>query len=142
MRTLFPYTTLFRSWPAVTTGIAAAEPALSWRQALAANDLRNWIPQRPVLMCGGDQDPTVFFSVNTLVMQQYWAALPAGAITVVDLNAAVTDPNDPFAAAKVGYQTTIAGIAATGGQSAAVQAIHATEAPFCTAVARGFFAQF
>ncbi len=54
----------------------------------------------PVLMCGGDEDPTVFFSVNTLVMQQYWAALPAGLITVVDINAPVTDPADPFAAAK------------------------------------------
>ena len=34
--------------------------------------------RRRVLMCGGDQDPTVFFSVNTQVMQQYWAALPPG----------------------------------------------------------------
>ena len=126
----------------VPTFTVAANPQNTLRIAFKTNDLRNWIPQRPVLMCGGDQDPTVFFSVNTLVMQQFWAALPAGAITVVDLNAAVTDPNDPFAAAKVGYQTTIAGIAAAGGQSAAVQAIHATEAPFCTAVARGFFAQF
>ena len=93
-------------------------------------------------MCGGDADPTVFFSVNTLTMQAYWAALPAGLITVVDLNAAVTGANDPFAAAKVGYQTTIAGIASASGESAAVQATHLTEAPFCTAVARGFFAQF
>jgi hypothetical protein len=54
----------------------------------------------------------------------------------------VTGPTDPFAAAKVGYQTTIAGIAASQGESAAVQAIHDTEAPFCTAVARGFFAEF
>jgi hypothetical protein len=129
--------------PTLTAGVAlAANPQDPMRVAFKVNDLRNWIPQRPVLMCGGDQDPTVFFSVNTLVMQQYWAALPAGAITVVDINAPVTDPNDPFAAAKVGYQTTIAGIAATQGQSAAVQAIHTTEAPFCTAVARGFFAQF
>jgi hypothetical protein len=131
---------------AVPTPIAgvpvAANPQNPLRKAFKTNDLRNWVPQRPVLMCGGDQDPTVFFSVNTLVMQQYWAALPAGAITVVDVNAAVTNPNDPFAAAKVGYQQTIAGIAAAEGQSAAVQAIHATEAPFCTAVARGFFAQF
>ena len=128
--------------PTPTAGVAvAANPQNTLRLAFRMNDLRNWIPQRPVLMCGGDQDPTVFFSANTLVMQQFWAALPAGAITVVDLNAAVTGPNDPFAAAKVGYQTTIAGIAAAGGQSAAVQAIHATEAPFCTAVARGFFAQ-
>jgi len=129
--------------PTLTAGVpVAANPQNTLRQAFKTNDLRNWIPQRPVLMCGGDQDPTVFFSVNTLVMQQYWAALPAGAITVVDINATVTSPNDPFAAAKVGYQQTIAGIAAAQGQSAAVQAIHATEAPFCTAVARGFFAQF
>ncbi|HEY6457048.1 MAG TPA: prolyl oligopeptidase family serine peptidase [Steroidobacteraceae bacterium] len=129
--------------PTPTASVAlAVNPQNTLRVAFKMNDLRNWIPQRPILMCGGDADPTVFFSVNTLVMQQYWAALPAGAITVVDINAPVTNPNDPFAAAKVGYQTTIAGIAAAQGQSAEVQAIHATEAPFCTAVARGFFAQF
>lgn len=129
--------------PAPTAGVpVAANPQNTLRIAFKTNDLRNWIPQAPVLMCGGDADPTVFFSVNTLVMQQYWAALPAGAITVVDINAPVTGPTDPFAAAKVGYQTTIAGIAAAQGQSAAVQATHATEAPFCTAVARGFFAEF
>jgi hypothetical protein len=120
----------------------AAAPANPLRIAFKTNDLRNWIPQKPVLMCGGDADPTVFFSVNTQVMQQYWAALPAGLVTAVDINAPVTGTTDPFAAAKVGYQTTIAGIAAAQGQSAAVQATHATEAPFCTAVARGFFSQF
>jgi hypothetical protein len=129
--------------PTPTAGVpVAANPQNTLRIAFKTNDLRNWIPQAPVLMCGGDQDPTVFFSVNTLVMQQYWAQLPAGLITVADINAPVTGASDPFAAAKVGYQTTIAGIAATQGQSAAVQAIHATEAPFCTAVARGFFAEF
>ena len=133
---------------AVPTPVAgvpqAANPQFPLRQAFKMNDLRNWIPLRPVLMCGGDADPTVFFSVNTLVMQQYWAAagLPPGAITVVDVNGAVTGPSDPFAAAKIGYQQTIAGIAAQSGQNAAVQATHATEAPFCTAVARGFFANF
>ena len=120
----------------------AADPQNPLRIAFKTNDLRNWTPASPVLMCGGDEDPTVFFSVDTLVMQQFWAALPAGLITVVDINAPVTNPADPFAAAKVGYQQTIAGIAASGGASAALQAIHATEAPFCTAVARGFFAQF
>jgi hypothetical protein len=129
--------------PVLTVGVpVAANPQDPFRQDIKLNDLRNWIPQRPVLMCGGDQDPTVFFSVDALVMQQFWAALPPGAITVVDINGAVSGPSDPFAAAKVGYQQTIAAIAAQGGQSAAVQAIHTTEAPFCTAVARGFFANF
>jgi acetyl esterase/lipase len=121
---------------------AAADPQNTLRIAFKTNDLRNWVPMTPLLMCGGDADPTVFFSVDTLVMQQYWAALPAGLVTVVDINAPVTDPTDPFAAAKVGYQQTIAGIAASEGAEAAEEAIHATEAPFCTAVARGFFAQF
>jgi Prolyl oligopeptidase family len=129
--------------PTLTAGVpVAANPQNTMRIAFKTNDLRNWTPQVPVLMCGGDQDPTVFFQVNTLVMQAYWSALPAGAITVVDINAPVSGPDDPFAAAKVGYQTTIAGIAASQGESAAVQAIHTTEAPFCTAVARGFFAEF
>jgi len=128
--------------PTLTAGVpVAANPQNTLRIAFKTNDLRNWTPQVPVLLCGGDQDPEVFF-LNTQVMQQYWAALPAGAITVADINAPVTGPNDPFAAAKVGYQTTIAGIAASQGQSAAAQAIHTTEAPFCTAVARAFFAEF
>jgi len=129
--------------PTPTAGVpVASSPANTLRIAFKTNDLRNWTPQKPLLMCGGDEDPTVFFSVNTLTMQAYWAALPAGLVTVVDINAPVTGAADPFAAAKVGYQTTIAGIASTSGQSAAVQAIHTTEAPFCIAVARGFFAQF
>ena len=119
----------------------AANPKNPLRIAFKTNDLRNWTPMTPVLMCGGDADPTVFFSVDTLVMQQYWAALPAGLITVVDINAPLTGPADPFAAAKVGYQQAIAGIAASSGASAAAQAIHVTEFPFCSAVARGFFAQ-
>ena len=120
----------------------AANPQNTLRIAFKTNDLRNWTPAHPILMCGGDADPTVLFSVDTLVMQQYWAALPQGLVTVVDINAPVTNPADPFAAAKVGYQQTIAGIAASQGATAAVEATHATEAPFCTAVARGFFAQF
>jgi Prolyl oligopeptidase family len=129
--------------PALTAGVpTATNPQNTLRIAARANDMRNWNPEAPVLMCGGDQDPTVYFSVDALVMQQYWAALPPGLITVVDINAPVTSATDPFAAAKVGYQTTIADILATDGESAEVAAIHTTEAPFCTAVARGFFAQF
>src|SRR6266404_7700312 len=55
----------------------AAAPANTLRQDLKTNDLRNWVPQSPMLLCGGDQDPTVFFSVNTGTMQAFWSALPA-----------------------------------------------------------------
>src|SRR5690606_41266762 len=36
-------------------------PSTGLRRAAVANDLRNWLPQRPVFFCGGAQDPTVNF---------------------------------------------------------------------------------
>jgi alpha/beta superfamily hydrolase len=130
------------AFPASTAGVpVASNPQNTLRLAFSKNDLRNWTPQRPMLMCGGDQDPTVFFA-NTLVMQQFWAALPSGTITVVDLNETVTDPNDPFSVAKNAYQSAIAAFAAANGQSAAIQSIHGTEQSYCAAAAREFFEQF
>jgi len=38
------------------------------RKAFAQNDLRGYIPSMPVLMCGGNQDPTVFFAPNAQLM--------------------------------------------------------------------------
>jgi alpha/beta superfamily hydrolase len=119
----------------------AANPGNTLRQDLKMNDLRNWVPQRPMLLCGGDQDPTVFFSVNTGTMQAFWSALPAGVVTVLDVNGAV-DSSSPFAPLQVAFQTTLAGLLASGGQEAVVENYHTTVAPFCTVAARGFFGQF
>jgi hypothetical protein len=55
-------------FPTITTGMPAAAPQLSWRQALQKNDMRDWVPAAPVLLCGGDVDPLVFF-FNTQLMQ-------------------------------------------------------------------------
>jgi Prolyl oligopeptidase family len=119
----------------------AAAPQHPLRVAFKLNDMRTWTPHAPVLLCGGDQDPTVFFSVNTGTMQVFWGALPAGLVTVLDVNAAPT-ANDPFAAVKAGFAATEAQIFASGGQQAVVESYHTTVAPFCTAAARGFFSQF
>lgn len=40
----------------------------TFRQALAKNDLRGYIPTMPVYMCGGHNDPVVFYDVNVLPM--------------------------------------------------------------------------
>jgi alpha/beta superfamily hydrolase len=74
-------------FPTVTTGLAAPTPGLPWRQALQSNDLRNWVPTVPVLLCGGDADPLVFW-LNTALMQDYWAshAPPSAAVGVLDLS--------------------------------------------------------
>jgi hypothetical protein len=55
-------------FPAVTTGLPAANPGNALRQDLKLNDLRNWTPDAPVLLCGGDEDPTVFY-FDTQLMQ-------------------------------------------------------------------------
>jgi len=123
----------------------AAAPLHPLRQTLKLNDLRNgaWAPAAPMLLCGGNADPTVFFSVNTQTMQAFWAALPVGLVTVLDVDSAPTGPADPFAAAKLGFAQAKAQTFAAGGQTAVVQAYHGgLVPPFCAASARGFFSQF
>ena len=131
--------------------LPAATPANTLRQAFKLNDMRSWTPSAPVLMCGGASDPVVFFPLNTLVMQAYWQVyapqLPAGLVTVLDVNSAPTGPNDPFLLAKGGFaQAELAIDAAAGGGAAGFEArvlsYHTTVAPFCTRAARGYFDLF
>jgi hypothetical protein len=118
----------------------AASPQSTLRQAFKLNDMRSWTPQMPMLLCGGDQDPTVYFSVNTDTMAAYWNTLvSAGLITVLDLNAT---PGGPFAQLQGALQQTEAQLIAADGLAVAVQSFHTTEAPFCAVAARSFFSQF
>jgi dienelactone hydrolase len=122
----------------------AANPQNTLRIDFKTNDMRNgpfWAPKGPMLMCGGDQDPTVFFDIDTGTMTVYWAALPAGLITVLDVNATPT-ANDPFAPLQVAFQQEIASILATSGEVGVAESYHTTVAPFCTVAARSFFSQF
>ena len=85
-------------FPTITTGVAA-RPGLPWRQALQMNDLRNWVPTVPVLLCGGDVDPLVFW-LNTQLMQGYWAShAPASASISVPISSHAI-ANDPYASLK------------------------------------------
>jgi hypothetical protein len=105
-----------------------------------------------MLLCGGNADPTVFYSVNTGTMAAFWAAqVGARLITVLDIDSAVTGLSDPFALAKGGFAQTktsiatqaIAAGATDGGAQAVTLAYHATLVPpFCTAAVRGFFSNF
>jgi hypothetical protein len=136
-------------FPTITTGIAAASPGLPWRQALQMNDLRNWIPSVPVLLCGGDVDPIVFW-FNTQLMRNYWAShAPASAsISVLDLESTPSGSNPyanlqkDFALAKeLVAAAAVAQGATDGGALAVAEAYHATlVAPFCFAAVKSFFA--
>lgn len=122
-------------------------PANALRQAAVKNDLRTYVPTVPVLLCGGNADPTVFF-VNSQATAGFFAAKgsPAGAVTVLDVDSAPSGATDPFAAAKVGFSqsktaTINAAIKAGADPTAAVaQTYHGSLVPpFCNAAARGFF---
>jgi hypothetical protein len=134
-------------FPNTTTAVPATAPANTFRQALKTNDLRNWTPTAPMLLCAGNADPTVFY-MNTQLMQSYWAA--AGAtppVTVLDVDSSKTD-GDPYEALKTGFATfkdliaaaAVAGGASDGGAEAVLEAYHATlVAPFCLKAARDKF---
>jgi hypothetical protein len=132
--------------PAFTTGAPSATAKNPIRIAGAKNDLRGWTPAAPVLLCAGNGDPTVFYSLNTALMKALWGALPAGLVTVLDVDSAVTGATDPFAAAKMGFAQTKQAMAVAAGANAAATitaAYHGTLVPpFCNAAARGFFSQF
>ena len=117
------------------------------RQAAYKNDLlsQNWTPAQPMMLCGGNADPTVFYAVNTQGAQAYFAGkgVPSQAVTVLDVDSTPTSAADPFAAAKVGFASVKASTAAAGGTTAVVQAYHGSLVPpFCNAAARGYFSQF
>jgi hypothetical protein len=117
------------------------------RQDLKTNDLRNWTPSAPLLMCAGNEDPDVFF-FNTQLMQSYWATKsPAAPATVVDVGSSPT-PSDPYADEKIGFAAAVtavevaavAGGATDGGHAAVLAHYHAQLVPpFCLAAAKSFF---
>jgi len=97
--------------PAATTLLPpAADPLLGIRLDLKKNDLRGWTPKAPVLLCGGMNDPEVFYKINTLAMKALWSAqVTAGLVNVVDV-----DPTTNGNPANAGQIATIVGTIAAG----------------------------
>jgi hypothetical protein len=135
------------SFPAATDGLPPSAPMHPLRQDLKTNDLRTWSPSAPVLLCGGDTDPTVFF-FNTQLMQQYWTAHPASpAPVVLDVDAGVT-AGDPYASIKKDFAIAkdvvrakaVLGGATDGGDAAVLEVYHAgLVPPFCISAVKSFF---
>ena len=142
--------------PTPTPGLplAAVKPTQGLRQDFYLNDMRSgWYPKVPTLLCGGDQDPTVFFELNTQTMVAYFSALTGGAVTlpVLDVNGT---PGGPFEALQAGFQESEAaelaylqtaaggGLTLAAAQAQVIEGYHSAVAPFCAAGARAFFAEF
>jgi pimeloyl-ACP methyl ester carboxylesterase len=140
--------------PQAGVPLAAAAPTQTLRLAFYKNDLRNgaWAPKVPTLLCGGDQDPTVFFPVNTGTMAAYWSALvSAGLVTVLDVNATPAGPYQAVQAlfqesqaAQLAFYESAAGgsLSLAAAEEQLVQGYHTAVAPFCSVAARSFFSNF
>ena len=134
-------------FPTATDGLPPANPGNALRVHLKANDQRNWSPSAPVLLCGGNSDPTVFF-FNTLLMQGYWTSHPPAIVPVIlDIDSAAT-PGDPYASLKAGFSAAAAlvrsnavlGGATDGGDAAVLDAYHAgLVPPFCLSAVKSYF---
>jgi prolyl oligopeptidase family protein len=139
--------------PAPTTGLPPAATGTTLggtlRGAFKANDMRSWVPTSPVLLCGGHQDPTVFYQVNTQTMQAFWTPqlLSPALLTVVDVDPApaTTAPAGTPQAVFLAGQSAVFNAAGGGaaGTQAVLQAYHGTLVPPpCTVTVRGFFNTF
>ncbi len=134
-------------FPVITTGLPGSAPANSLRADLKTNDLRDWTPNAPLLMCGGNEDPDVFF-FNTQLMQRYWTVnSPAAVLSVVDVDSSASS-DDTYADEKIGFAAAvkaveiaaIAGGATDGGHAAVLADYHVKLVPpFCLAAAKSFF---
>lgn len=65
------------AFPKQSSLLTAAAPQFALRKALKMNDLRGWTPSSPsqnIQMCGGHNDPEVFFQINTALMSAIWSA--------------------------------------------------------------------
>ncbi len=126
-------------FPTYTDGLPPANPMNSFRVHLKGNDLRDWTPSAPTLLCGGNSDPTVFF-FNTTLMQKYWAAHPPSpAPVVLDVDSSPA-PADPYGSLKTAFGVAKALVLASAGEAAVLAHYHAQLVPpFCLSAVKSFF---
>lgn len=129
-------------YPDTTTGLPPDSPANTLRQALKTNDLRNWVPTAPMLLCAGDEDPVVFY-LNTQLMQGYWAVTaPESPVTVLDVDAPPSH-DGPYKHIRKRFAQTKSLLKLIEGRSAVVEEYHDVLVPaFCLQATKSFFDGF
>ena len=145
--------------PNKTTGGTAGSPQNALRKALKRNDLRDFLPLSPVLLCGGSSDPTVYYQVNTELMQALWktpgsplqmpSSVPLVVLDVDSISTSTGPLTDPFYDLKAGFAQNKLALATTAAGASKNPAMEVTlkyhgelVPPFCNAAARSFFSQF
>jgi alpha/beta superfamily hydrolase len=129
-------------YPNTTTSLPPASVTNPLRQALKHNDLRNWAPIAPVLLCGGDEDPVVYF-FNTLLMEGYWAAnAPNSVYTVLNIDAP-PGHSGPYQNLRERFADVKSLFKLIEGEAAVRKDYHDVLVPaFCLQAVRSFFDNF
>ncbi|GAB3457255.1 hypothetical protein GCM10027321_11930 [Massilia terrae] len=116
----------------------ACAPAQALRAWLVRNDLRSYKPAMPLLLCGGDGDPTVPW-FNTADSYIFFKASGADVIQL-DIDSSLDGINDFFRLPKIGFAAAKAALRASQGGDAVASSYHAgLVAPFCMAATRDWF---
>jgi hypothetical protein len=131
------FTALFGTGGLLTDSFRAGYQTGNYRKALETNTLLGWTPARPVALCGGAQDPTVFWAVNSPVTQADFASRGVN-VPAFDLESRASLPAGATGDLIYGaFQTR----KAAAGANAQAQYHGTLVPPFCTALVRGFFLQ-
>jgi predicted esterase len=121
--------------PAAPLSCAPAQALRSW---LVKNDLRSFAPGVPLLLCGGDGDPTVPY-FNTSAAASYFRGRGAS-VTELNIDSSLDGVNDFFRLPKLGFSAAKAALRAANGGDAIPSSYHAgLVAPFCMAATRDWF---
>jgi len=132
-------------FPNTTTVLPPEQPKNGLRIDLKINDLRNWSPAAPMLLCAGNSDPVVFY-LNTQLMQAYWAlSAPESPVTSLDVDSSPFN-GDPYQAIKAGFAAAKDAIEVEAffkgenRRTAVLDQYHGVlVAAFCTRASRSFF---
>jgi hypothetical protein len=142
------FTKLWGTGGLLTDSFKTAYPTSKFRSSLQANTLLGWTPRRPMALCGGALDPTIFWALNGPVAKADFASRSV-TVPTWDLETApaTSDASYPvyaaFAQAKARTATAAVTAGAPDSGASAVQAAyHGTLVPpFCNALMRGYFQQ-
>ena len=75
------------------------------RDAFIKNDLRAYVPKAPVLLCGGNQDPSVTFDINTYAQAQIWQQSTNAKFAMIDVD--ISNQDVRASEGKVSYISTL-----------------------------------
>ena len=141
---------LFTSWPTgspLPTGLATTRATDAFRQDLAANDLRGYLPTPPTMLCGGMNDPVVYYPLDTGVLATRWALANLTqqfALNVDTTTPATSGPTAAYATLQGVFEqwknATLAIV--PNGPQTEVAEYHGVVGAFCASAAQQYFAGF